>query len=163
MSLETGNGRIPDRGASDGCDTTCNTPRGPAIPYFVGVGLGRPQSDVVSWLGRRDRPWPVLLGDASVPALRPYVVGDCLVAFDAALVVANHRQRHGEAALTEISDNFEAYPANTEKLRVCRGAARLGLAAGIRTTSRRAIEAIRTWLRWRRFGYPARYKAAAMR
>lgn len=55
--------------------------------------------------------------DASVlAALRPYVVGDCLVAFDAPLVVANRTgQRPAEAALNRDFRQFEAgaYPANT--------------------------------------------------
>ncbi|RIV15574.1 DUF429 domain-containing protein, partial [Klebsiella pneumoniae] len=57
--------------------------------------------------------------DASVlAALRPYVVGDCLVAVDAPLVVANRTgQRPAEAALNRDFRQFEAgaYPANTEK------------------------------------------------
>lgn len=91
--------------------------------YFVGVDL--------AWAGRNPTGVAAvdadgcLVGvgaardDASVlAALRPYVVGDCLVAFDAPLVVANRTgQRPAEAALNRDFRQFEAgaYPANTEK------------------------------------------------
>lgn len=100
--------------------------RGPPYPgqmYFVGVDL--------AWAGRNPTGVAAvdadgcLVGvgaardDASVlAALRPYVVGDCLVAFDAPLVVANRTgQRPAEAALNRDFRQFEAgaYPANTEK------------------------------------------------
>lgn len=100
--------------------------RGPAIPWADvlrrrGPRLGRPQSDRCRGCrrGRVSGGVGAARDDASVlAALRPYVVGDCLVAFDAPLVVANRTgQRPAEAALNRDFRQFEAgaYPANTEK------------------------------------------------
>jgi predicted RNase H-like nuclease len=89
--------------------------------------------------------------DADVlAALRPYVQGDCLVAFDAPLVVTNRTgQRPAETALNRDFRSFEAgaHPANTGKPEfadVPRGA-RLARALGLdmdprSSAARRAIE-----------------------
>ncbi|BBX76099.1 hypothetical protein MSHI_40050 [Mycobacterium shinjukuense] len=89
--------------------------------------------------------------DASVlAALRPYVNGDCLVGFDAPLVVTNPTgQRPAEAALNRDFAKFEAgaHPANTGKPEFAEGprAARLARALGLEMdpssgAARRAIE-----------------------
>ena len=88
--------------------------------------------------------------DAVLAALSPYVRGDCLVAFDAPLVVTNRSgQRPAEAALNRDFRRFEAgaHPANTTKPEfadVPRGA-RLARAMGLdmdprSSAARRAIE-----------------------
>jgi predicted RNase H-like nuclease len=123
--------------------------------YFVGVDL--------AWASRKPTGVAVLdpdgrlvhLGaerdDAAVlAALSPYVQGDCLVAFDAPLVVTNPTgQRPAEAALNRDFRRFEAgaHPANTTKPEFAdapRGA-RLALALGLdmdphSSAARRAIE-----------------------
>lgn len=139
--------------------------------YFVGVDL--------AWAGRNPTGVAAvdadgcLVGvgaardDASVlAALRPYVVGDCLVAFDAPLVVANRTgQRPAEAALNRDFRQFEAarirptpkspslptfhappgWPANWRWIWILFRPPRGGPSRSIRTR-----------LRWRCFGYPAR-------
>ncbi len=91
--------------------------------YFAGVDL--------AWAGRNPTGVAVLDGDgrlvhlsavrddaAVLDALSPYVRGDCLVAFDAPLVVTNPTgQRPAEAALNRDFRRFEAgaHPANTAK------------------------------------------------
>jgi predicted RNase H-like nuclease len=123
--------------------------------YFAGVDL--------AWAGRNptgvaavdDNGDLVQLGavrddDAVRAALLPYVRGDCLVAFDAPLVVTNRTgQRPAEAALNRDFRRFEAgaHPANTTKPEfadVPRGA-RLARAMGLdmdprSSAARRAIE-----------------------
>jgi predicted RNase H-like nuclease len=123
--------------------------------YFVGVDL--------AWAGRNPTGVAVLdadgalvhLGavrddDAVLAALSPYVQGECLVAFDAPLVVTNRTgQRPAEAALNRDFRRFEAgaHPANTTKPEfagVPRGA-RLARALGLdmeprSSAPRRAIE-----------------------
>jgi predicted RNase H-like nuclease len=83
-------------------------------------------------------------------ALRPYTRGDCLVGFDAPLVVNNPTgQRPAETALNRDFRRFEAgaYPANTGKPEFANGprGARLAEALGLEMdpyspTTRRAIE-----------------------
>jgi predicted RNase H-like nuclease len=91
--------------------------------YFAGVDL--------AWAGRN--PTGIAAVDADghlvhigavrdddeiLAALRPYVRGDCLVAFDAPLVVTNSTgQRPAETALNRDFRRFEAgaHPANTGK------------------------------------------------
>lgn len=139
--------------------------------YFVGVDL--------AWAGRNPTGVAAvdadgcLVGvgaardDASVlAALRPYVVGDCLVAFDAPLVVANRTgQRPAEAALNRDFRQFEAgaYPANTESPSLPTFHAPPGWPANwrwiwilFRPPRGGPSRSIRTRLRWRCFGYPAR-------
>jgi predicted RNase H-like nuclease len=123
--------------------------------YFAGVDL--------AWAGRNPTGVAVLdtagnlvrIGafrdDAAVLAgLRPYVQGNCLVAFDAPLVVINRTgQRPAETALNRDFRRFEAsaHPANTAKPEfadVPRGA-RLARALGLdmdprSSATRRAIE-----------------------
>jgi predicted RNase H-like nuclease len=123
--------------------------------YFGGVDL--------AWAGRNPTGVAVVdadgdlvhLGavrddDAVLAALSPYVQGDCLVAFDAPLVVTNRTgQRPAEAALNLDFRRFEAgaHPANTTKPEfadVPRGA-RLARALGLdmdprSSAARRAIE-----------------------
>ncbi|WP_156686808.1 DUF429 domain-containing protein [Mycobacterium sp. Marseille-P9652] len=123
--------------------------------YFAGVDL--------AWAGRNPTGVAVLdadgrlvhLGavreDASiVAALSPYVRGECLVAFDAPLVVNNPTgQRPAEAALNRDFRRFEAgaHPCNTAKPEFADGprAARLADALGLdidprSAAARRAIE-----------------------
>lgn len=123
--------------------------------YFVGVDL--------AWAGRNPTGVAAvdadgcLVGvgaardDASVlAALRPYVVGDCLVAFDAPLVVANRTgQRPAEAALNRDFRQFEAGAWNVGKLglfgvgriRAARLARQLALDMDpLSSATRRAIE-----------------------
>ena len=86
--------------------------------------------------------------DATVlAALEPYVRGDCLVAFDAPLVVTNPTgQRPAEAALNRDFRRFEAgaHPANTAKPefadtpRAARLARALGLDMDPRSSARAA-------------------------
>ena len=123
--------------------------------YFAGVDL--------AWGGRK--PTGVAVVDADgrlvcvaavrddaevLAALAPYTRGDCLVAFDAPLVVTNPTgQRPAEAALNRDFRRFEAgaHPANTAKPEfagVPRGA-RLALTLGLdmdprSSSARRAIE-----------------------
>jgi predicted RNase H-like nuclease len=91
--------------------------------YFAGVDL--------AWAGRNPTGIAVVDADgdlvhlaavrddsAVLAALSPYVRGDCLVAFDAPLVVTNRTgQRPAEAALNRDFRRFEAgaHPANTTK------------------------------------------------
>jgi predicted RNase H-like nuclease len=123
--------------------------------YFVGVDL--------AWGGRK--PTGVAVVDADghlvhlgvaranadvLAALAPYVRGDCLVAFDAPLVVTNAEgQRPAEAALNRDFRRFEAgaHPCNTAKPefagapRAARLAEALGLDMDPRSpAARRAIE-----------------------
>jgi predicted RNase H-like nuclease len=88
--------------------------------------------------------------DEILAALRPYVHGDCVVGFDAPLVVNNPTgQRPAETALNRDFRRFEAgaHPANTGKPEFANGprAARLAEALGLdmdprSATPRRAIE-----------------------
>ncbi len=123
--------------------------------YFAGVDL--------SWAGRK--PTGVAVLDARgrlvqlcavrddgavLSALSPYVGGDCVVAFDAPLVVTNRTgQRPAEAALNRDFRSFEAgtHPSNTTKPEFADEprAARLARALGLDTdprsaAARRAIE-----------------------
>jgi predicted RNase H-like nuclease len=123
--------------------------------YFAGVDL--------AWAGRNPTGVAVVDADgdlvhlaavrddsAVLAALSPYARGDCLVAFDAPLVVTNRTgQRPAEAALNRDFRRFEAgaHPANTTKPEfadVPRGA-RLARALGLdmdpcSSAARRAIE-----------------------
>jgi predicted RNase H-like nuclease len=123
--------------------------------YFAGVDLawaGRNPTGVavVDAGGDLVHLGAVLDDDAVLAALSPYVQGDCLVAFDAPLVVTNRTgQRPAEAALNRDFRRFEAgaHPANTTKPEfadVPRGA-RLARALGLdmdprSSAARRAIE-----------------------
>lgn len=123
--------------------------------YFAGVDL--------AWGGRK--PTGVAVVDADghlvhlgaarddadiLAALAPYVSGDCLVAFDAPLVVTNATgQRPAEAALNRDFRRFEAgaHPSNTAKPEFAETprAARLVRALGLdmdphSPAARRAIE-----------------------
>ncbi|WP_297738820.1 DUF429 domain-containing protein [Mycobacterium sp.] len=123
--------------------------------YFAGVDL--------AWGGRK--PTGVAVVDADgylvrlgaarddadvLAALWPYVRGDCLVAFDAPLVVTNPTgQRPAEASLNRDFRRFEAgaHPSNTTKPefagmpRAARLAGALGLDMDPRSSAaRRAIE-----------------------
>jgi predicted RNase H-like nuclease len=123
--------------------------------YFAGVDL--------AWAGRNPTGVAVVDADgdlvhlsavrddaAVLAALRPYVRGDCLVAFDAPLVVTNSTgQRPAEAALNRDFRRFEAgaHPANTTRPEFADGprGARLARAMGLdmdprSSAGRRAIE-----------------------
>jgi predicted RNase H-like nuclease len=123
--------------------------------YFVGVDL--------AWAGRNPTGVAVLdtaghlvrvgaaRDDAAVlAALSPYVRGECVVGFDAPLVVTNPTgQRPAEAALNRDFRRFEAgaHPANTAKPEFADQprAARLAWALGLdmdpySSAARRAIE-----------------------
>jgi predicted RNase H-like nuclease len=123
--------------------------------YFVGVDL--------AWAGRNPTGIAVLdtagqlvrvgaaRDDAAVlAALSPYVRGECVVGFDAPLVVTNPTgQRPAEAALNRDFRRFEAgaHPANTAKPEFADTprAARLARALGLNidpysSAPRRAIE-----------------------
>ena len=125
------------------------------LVFFVGVDL--------AWAGRNPTGVAVLdpdgrlvciravRDDADVlAALRPYTQGDCLVAFDAPLVVTNPTgQRPAETALNRDFLRFEAgaHPCNTGKPEFADGprAARLARALGLdmdprSPATRRAIE-----------------------
>ncbi len=88
--------------------------------------------------------------DDIVAALEPYAAGDCLVAFDAPLIVVNATgNRPAEAALNKDFGRFDAgaHPSNTgkaefaKKPRGARLAARLGLDMNPRSgRARRALE-----------------------
>jgi len=123
--------------------------------YFAGVDLawaGRnPTGVAVVDAGGRLVHLGAVRDDAAVlAALSPYVQGDCLVAFDAPLVVTNPTgQRPAEAALNRDFRRFEAgaHPANTAKPefagtpRAARLARALGLDMDPRSPARRrAIE-----------------------
>jgi predicted RNase H-like nuclease/ppGpp synthetase/RelA/SpoT-type nucleotidyltranferase len=123
--------------------------------YFVGVDL--------AWGERKPTGLAVLDGDGRlvhvsavqsdeeiVATLTPYLVGDCLVAFDAPLIVKNPTgNRPAEAALNRDFARFDAgaHPANTAKSefsstpRGARLSGRLGLDMNPRSgRARRAIE-----------------------
>lgn len=123
--------------------------------YYVGVDL--------AWAGRNPTGVAVLDADGALAgvcavrddadvlaALRPYVQGDCLVGFDAPLVVTNPTgQRPAETALNRDFRKFEAgaHPANTGKPEFAHGprAARLADALDLdldpySAARRRAIE-----------------------
>jgi predicted RNase H-like nuclease len=123
--------------------------------YFAGVDL--------AWAGRNPTGVAVVDADgglvhlgavredaAVLAALSPYVRGDCLVAFDAPLVVTNRTgQRPAEAALNRDFRRFEAgaHPANTTKPEFADGprGARLARAMGLdmdprSSAAKRAIE-----------------------
>jgi predicted RNase H-like nuclease len=123
--------------------------------YFAGVDL--------AWAGRNPTGVAVVDSDgrlvhlcavredaAVLAALSPYVRGDCVVAFDAPLVVTNATgQRPAEAALNRDFRRFEAgaHPANTGKPEFADTprAARLARALGLdmdpwASAPRRAIE-----------------------
>src|SRR6201993_1883199 len=77
----------------------------------TGVAVIDPDGNLASAGAARD-------DDEILTALRPYVRGDCLVAFDAPLVVTNSTgQRPAETALNRDFRRFEAgaHPANTGK------------------------------------------------
>src|SRR6185312_14585949 len=123
--------------------------------YFAGVDL--------AWAGRN--PTGVAVVDSGgnlvsvgavrddneiLAALRPYVRGDCLVGFDAPLVVSNPTgQRPAETALNRDFRRFEAgaHPCNTGKPEFANGPRGGGLAAALgldldprSPVTRRAIE-----------------------
>jgi len=123
--------------------------------HFVGVDL--------AWGGRKPTGLAVIdaeghllhvsaadTDDAIAATLSPYVEGDCLVAIDAPLIVANAEgNRPAEAALNQDFARFDAgaHPSNTgkpefrEQPRGARIAARLGLDMNPRSgRARRAIE-----------------------
>lgn len=123
--------------------------------YFAGVDLawaGRNPTGVavVDAHGRLVQVGAVRDDAAILASLRPYVRGDCVVAFDAPLVVTNPTgQRPAEAALNRDFRRFEAgaHPTNTAKPEFAGGprAARLARALDLdmdpRTSARRrAIE-----------------------
>lgn len=123
--------------------------------YFAGVDLawaGRNPTGVavVDARGRLVQVGAVRDDAAIFASLRPYVRGDCVVAFDAPLVVTNPTgQRPAEAALNRDFRRFEAgaHPTNTTKPGFAGGprAARLARALDLdmdpRTSARRrAIE-----------------------
>jgi predicted RNase H-like nuclease len=119
----------PRRYAAGGCPTARRSAarivairaQYPLRMYFAGVDL--------AWAGRNPTGVAVLDADgglvhlravrddaAVLAALSPYVQGDCLVAFDAPLVVTNRTgQRPAEAALNRDFRRFEAgaHPAST--------------------------------------------------
>ena len=109
----------------------------------TGLAVIDPDGNLVSVGAVRD-------DDEILTALRPYVRGDCLVAFDAPLVVTNSTgQRPAESALNRDFRRFEAgaHPANTGKPefadvpRAARLAQTLGLDMDPRSSAaRRAIE-----------------------
>jgi len=123
--------------------------------HFIGVDL--------AWGGRKPTGLAVIdaeghllhvsaadTDDAIAATLSPYVEGDCLVAIDAPLIVANAEgNRPAEAALNQDFARFDAgaHPSNTgkpefrEQPRGARIAARLGLDMNPRSgRARRAIE-----------------------
>jgi predicted RNase H-like nuclease len=127
----------------------------PVRVYFAGVDL--------AWAGRNPTGIAVVDDDgclvhitavrddaAILFALQPYVQGDCLVGFDAPLVVTNPTgQRPAEAAFNRDFRRFQAgaHPVNTGKPefaddpRAARLAGALNLAMDLRSPSgRRAIE-----------------------
>jgi len=123
--------------------------------YFVGVdlawGLRNPTGVAVVDRDGRLIHVQVARDDADVlAALTPYTEGDCLVGFDAPLVVTNPTgQRPAETALNRDFRRFEAgtHPANTGKPEFADGprAGRLAGALGLNldpfgTATRRAIE-----------------------
>jgi predicted RNase H-like nuclease len=123
--------------------------------YFAGVDLawaGRNPTGIAAVDGGGRLVHVGAAGDdaAVLAALSPYVRGDCLVAFDAPLVVTNPTgQRPAEAALNRDFRRFEAgaHPANTTKPEFAQGprAARLARTMGLdmdprSPASRRAIE-----------------------
>jgi predicted RNase H-like nuclease len=109
----------------------------------TGVAVIDPDGNLASVGAVRD-------DDEILTALHPYVRGDCLVAFDAPLVVTNSTgQRPAETALNRDFRRFEAgaHPANTGKPefadvpRAARLAHALGLDMDPRSSAaRRAIE-----------------------
>lgn len=123
--------------------------------YFAGVDLawaGRNPTGVavVDAAGRLVSVCAVRDDDEILAALRPYVDGECVVAFDAPLVVTNATgQRAAEAALNRDFRRYEAgaHPANTGKPEFANGArgGRLATALGLEldprsAAPRRAIE-----------------------
>ena len=123
--------------------------------YFVGVDLAwgerRPTGlAVLDDAGRLVHASAASDDDEIVSALEPYVAADCLVAFDAPLIVRNATgNRPAEALLNADFARFDAgaHPVNTGKLesggqpRGARIAARLGLDMNPRSgRERRAIE-----------------------
>lgn len=109
----------------------------------TGVAVVDSEGDLVSAGAVRD-------DDEILAALRPYLHGDCVVGFDAPLVVNNPTgQRPAETALNRDFRRFEAgaHPANTGKPEFANGprGARLAEALGLdmdpqSATARRAIE-----------------------
>ena len=123
--------------------------------YFVGVdlawGVRNPTGIAVIDSHRRLVHVGAFRDDADVlAAVRPYVQGDCLVAFDAPLVVTNPTgQRPAETAFNRDFRRFEAgaHPVNTGKPEFANGprGARLARALGLdmdprSSAARRAIE-----------------------
>lgn len=103
----------------------------------TGVAVVDSRGDLVSVGAVRD-------DDQILAALRPYVRRDCLVAFDAPLVVNNPTgQRPAEAALNRDFRRFEAgtHPCNTGKPEFARGArgGRLAAALGLDLDPRAAV------------------------
>jgi predicted RNase H-like nuclease len=127
----------------------------PERMYFVGVdlawGVRNPTGvAVVDSDGRLVHVGAVREDADVLDAMQPYVQGDCLVAFDAPLVVTNRTgQRPAETAFNRDFRRFEAgaHPANTGKPEFADGpraaqlARRLGLDMDPRSSAaRRAIE-----------------------
>ncbi|MGY0537986.1 DUF429 domain-containing protein [Nocardioides sp. YJ-D4] len=123
--------------------------------YFLGVdlawGVRRPTGvAVLDEDGRLVHVSAAKTDDEIVAAVEPYVGDDCLVAFDAPLIVTNPTgNRPAEAALNKDFARFDAgaHPSNTskpefsEQPRGARIAARLGLDMNPRSgRRRRAIE-----------------------
>jgi predicted RNase H-like nuclease len=123
--------------------------------YFVGVdlawGVRNPTGVAVIDSHGRLAHVGAFRDDADVlAALRPYVQGDCLVAFDAPLVVTNRTgSRPAETAFNRDFRRFEAgaHPANTGKPEFANGprGARLAQTVGLdmdprSSAARRAIE-----------------------
>jgi predicted RNase H-like nuclease/ppGpp synthetase/RelA/SpoT-type nucleotidyltranferase len=123
--------------------------------HYVGVDLawGQQRPTGLAVLDDRGRLVHVSMegdDDSIVTALEPYVAGDCLVAFDAPLVVANASgNRPAEAALNRDFARFDAgaHPSNTGRAELADGprgarvAGRLGLDMDPMSRSRRrAIE-----------------------
>ncbi|GBG36261.1 DUF429 domain-containing protein [Mycobacterium montefiorense] len=109
----------------------------------TGVAVVDSEGDLVSAVAVRD-------DDEILAALRPYVIGHCVVGFDAPLVVNNPTgQRPAETALNRDFRRFEAgaHPVNTGKPEFANGArgARLAEKLGLdmdprSSTAQRAIE-----------------------
>lgn len=123
--------------------------------HFAGVDLawaGRNPTGVavVDARGRLVRVDAVRDDAEILAALQPYVRGDCVVAFDAPLVVTNATgQRPAEAALNRDFRRFEAgaHPSNTTKPEFAGGPRAARLARALRldmdprsSAGRRAIE-----------------------
>ena len=115
---------VADRGARRHPPTSRRTPRGRLAPCTSSGSTSRgvnasPPASPSSTMRASSSTSPSRQDDASIrAAIAPYVEGDCLVAFDAPLVVNNPTgQRPSEAALNRDFAKFEAgaHPTNTGK------------------------------------------------